>query len=117
MGPIYEKMCVNYSWVSDEDALLTELNLQNLTDSLQFDDDMEDARKLGFAAMNEVTFKKIDYASKIGDKDAALSNFILLYFPIIPVSRMLKAHFHMVRIGIFFLDATLMKYHLMAIER
>lgn len=110
-------MCLNCSWASESDALLTQLHLQNLTDNLQLEKELAEAQKLGLAEVNEVILKKIDYASKIGDKYEAVKCFTFLHFPTMPYGRLLKAHFHMVRIGIFFQNVILMKNQLKLIER
>lgn len=104
MAPWYEEICNELKWVVDKD-LLKQMQDENKKKLEELDAAIEDAEKnLGEMEVREANLKKSEFLCRIGDKDAAISAFRKTYEKTVSLGHRLDIVFHLIRIGLFYLD-------------
>lgn len=104
MAPWYELICKDVGWKVDAN-LLKSLKDKNTEQLKLLDDAIEDAEKnLGEMEVREAYLRKAEYFSRIGDKDLAVSTFRQTYDKTVSLGHRLDIIFHLIRIGLFFMD-------------
>lgn len=104
MAPWYELVCKDLGW-KIEPALLKVLKTKNEEKIKQLDEAIEDAEKnLGEMEVREAFLRKAEYYSRIGDKENAVSTFRQCYDKTVSLGHRLDIIFHLIRIGLFFMD-------------
>lgn len=104
MGPWYELICKDIGKTL-EPAFLKSLKAKNEEKIKQLDEAIEDAEKnLGEMEVREAYLRKAEYYSRIGDKENAVSTFRQTYDKTVSLGHRLDIIFHLIRIGLFFMD-------------
>jgi len=104
MAPWYELVCQDSGWKKDA-ALLKKMKAKNEEQLKKLDEAIEDAEKnLGEMEVREAYLKKAEFYSRIGDKDNAINTFRQTYEKTVSLGHRLDIVFHMIRIGLFFMD-------------
>lgn len=104
MAPWYHILCTDLGWKKDEDLYKT-LAAKNKEDLQKLDEEIEDAEKnLGEMEVRDAYLRKAEYYSRIGDKEKALSAFRKVYEKTVSFGHRLDIIFHIIRIGLFFMD-------------
>ncbi|KAL3853217.1 hypothetical protein ACJMK2_016774 [Sinanodonta woodiana] len=112
MAPFYEEVCKELEWKVDE-SLLKKMKENNATELKRLDDAIEDAEKnLGETEIREFMLKKAEYLCRIGDKDACLSQFRKTQEKTVTLGYRLDLVFHLIRIGLFYMDHDLITRNL-----
>ncbi|KAJ8972041.1 hypothetical protein NQ314_000426 [Rhamnusium bicolor] len=77
-----------------------------ITEAIKKDDEaIEDAEKnLGEMEVREAYLRKAEYYSRIGDRENAVSTFRQTYDKTVSLGHRLDIIFHLIRIGLFFMD-------------
>ena len=99
-----DKVCETLKWSFDEKTFnkMKEKNEEKLK---EFDFTIEDAEKnLGEMEVREANLAKAEYYSLIGDKENALLAFRKTYDKTVSLGHRLDLLFHIIRIGLFYLD-------------
>ncbi|EDX13927.1 26S proteasome non-ATPase regulatory subunit 6 [Drosophila simulans] len=104
MAPWYEHICSELGWTVDKD-LLARMKENNRVEVEQLDAAIEDAEKnLGEMEVREANLKKSEYLCRIGDKAAAETAFRKTYEKTVSLGHRLDIVFHLIRLGLFYLD-------------
>ncbi|XP_077486203.1 26S proteasome non-ATPase regulatory subunit 6-like [Amblyomma americanum] len=104
MAPFYEETCAELGWTVDAD-LLANMKLANATEIVRLDSAIEDAEKnLSETEVREAHLAKAEYLSRIGDKEAALAQIRKTYDKTLSLGQKMDLLFHVIRIGLFYLD-------------
>lgn len=104
MAPWYELICKDLGWTV-EAAFLKTLKAKNAEKIKLLDEAIEDAEKnLGEMEVREAFLRKAEYYSRIGDKENAVSTFRQTYDKTVSLGHRLDIIFHLIRIGLFFMD-------------
>ncbi|XP_044758701.1 26S proteasome non-ATPase regulatory subunit 6 [Coccinella septempunctata] len=104
MAPFYEFICKDSNWKKDA-KLLTTMKTKNAEQIKKLDEAIEDAEKnLGEMEVREAYLKKAEYFSRIGDKENAVSAFRKTYDKTVSLGQRLDIIFHLIRLGLFFMD-------------
>ncbi|KAH8288762.1 hypothetical protein KR054_009357 [Drosophila jambulina] len=104
MAPWYEHICTELGWAVDKD-LLARMKENNRVEVEQLDAAIEDAEKnLGEMEVREANLKKSEYLCRIGDKAAAETAFRKTYEKTVSLGHRLDIVFHLIRLGLFYLD-------------
>ncbi|PNF18150.1 26S proteasome non-ATPase regulatory subunit 6 [Cryptotermes secundus] len=104
MAPFYEEVCQDLDWKVDQ-ALLAKMKSYNEEKFKELEETIEDAEKnLGEMEVREANLKKSEYLCRIGDKEGALSAFRKTYDKTVSLGHRLDIVFHLIRIGLFYLD-------------
>ena len=104
MAPFYEELCKKLHMDLDRE-MLEEMKKVNEKEMKDLDLAIEDAEKnLGEMEVREFNLKKAEYLCKIGDKDAAVSAFRKTYEKTVSLGQRLDIIFHLIRIGLFYVD-------------
>ncbi|KAI4456689.1 26s protesome subunit 6 [Holotrichia oblita] len=104
MAPWYELVCRDAGWKLDQ-AFLKQLKTKNEEYIKKLDETIEDAEKnLSEMEVRDAYLRKAEYYSKIGDKENAISTFRQAYDKTVSLGHRLDIIFHMIRIGLFFMD-------------
>ncbi|XP_030371235.1 26S proteasome non-ATPase regulatory subunit 6 [Scaptodrosophila lebanonensis] len=104
MAPWYEHICTELNWTMDKD-ILARMREQNRIQIEQLDAAIEDAEKnLGEMEVREANLKKSEYLCRIGDKVAAETAFRKTYEKTVSLGHRLDIVFHLIRLGLFYLD-------------
>ena len=104
MAPWYEIVCKDAGWTVNE-SFLKQMKSKNEEQLKKLDDVIEDAEKnLGEMEVREAYLRKAEYYSKIGDKTKAVETFRQAYDKTVSLGHRLDIIFHMIRIGLFFMD-------------
>lgn len=104
MAPWYELICQDAGWKKDVNFLKT-LQTKNAEVIKKLDETIEDAEKnLGEMEVRDAYLRKAEYYSKIGDKDNTISTFRQAYDKTVSLGHRLDIIFHLIRIGLFFMD-------------
>lgn len=104
MAPWYELICKDVGWKQDA-AVLKQLKTKNEEALKKLDEAIEDAEKnLGEMEVREAYLRKAEYFSRIGDKENAVSTFRQTYDKTVSLGHRLDIIFHLIRIGLFFMD-------------
>ncbi|XP_044764985.1 26S proteasome non-ATPase regulatory subunit 6-like isoform X2 [Coccinella septempunctata] len=110
MTPMYDRLCHTFSWCTPDNPRLSHMQLANMTTLFYLEGALfragDKAEKIDWM------LKKAEYYSKIGDKISALRTFEEAFKLSIPLGTLMDALFHVVRIGMFYLDYKLMHYKL-----
>ncbi|XP_041348370.1 26S proteasome non-ATPase regulatory subunit 6-like [Gigantopelta aegis] len=112
MAPFYEEICKDLDWKVDE-GLLNTMKNANTEKLKKLDEAIEDAEKnLGETEIRDFMLEKAEYLSKIGDKEGALSQFRKTYDKTVALGYRLDIVFHLIRLGLFYMDHDLIKKNL-----
>lgn len=104
MGPWYELIVKDGGWKLDAN-LLKGIQVKNAEQIKVLDAAIEDAEKnLGEMEVREAYLKKAEYYSKIGDKENAVNTFRQTYDKTVSLGHRLDIIFHLIRLGLFFMD-------------
>ncbi|XP_068156869.1 26S proteasome non-ATPase regulatory subunit 6 [Drosophila tropicalis] len=104
MAPWYEHVCTEFNWPIDKE-LLSRMKENNRLEIQQLDAAIEDAEKnLGEMEVREANLKKSEYLCRIGDKSAAETAFRKTYEKTVSLGHRLDIVFHLIRMGLFYLD-------------
>ncbi|KRT79677.1 hypothetical protein AMK59_7503, partial [Oryctes borbonicus] len=104
MSPWYEVICRDAGWKLDQ-TFLKQLKTINEEQLKKLDETIEDAEKnLSEMEVRDAYLRKAEYYSKIGDKENAISTFRQAYDKTVSLGHRLDIIFHMIRIGLFFMD-------------
>lgn len=104
MAPWYEIICKELNW-SVEKNELARMQEENKKKLEELDAAIEDAEKnLGEMEVREANLRKSEYLCRIGDKDAAIAAFRKTYEKTVSLGHRLDIVFHLIRIGLFYLD-------------
>ncbi|XP_055385039.1 26S proteasome non-ATPase regulatory subunit 6 [Condylostylus longicornis] len=104
MAPWYEQVCKELNWPLDK-TLLSRMQEENRKKLEELDAAIEDAEKnLGEMEVREANLKKSEYLCRIGDKAAAETAFRKTYEKTVSLGHRLDIVFHLIRIGLFYLD-------------
>jgi len=104
MAPFYEECCRDLGWPV-ENKLMEKLKQANAAEIKRLDGVIEDAEKnLGEMEVREANLRKAEYLSRIGDKEASLTQFRKTYEKSVSLGHKLDLLFHQIRIGLFYLD-------------
>ena len=107
MAPFYEECCQSLNWQINAE-LLAQMKAKNETEMKRLDEAIEDAEKnAGEMEVREANLAKAEYYSIIGDKDNALSALRKTYEKTVSLGHRLDLLFHIIRIGLFYLDHNL----------
>ncbi|RWS13486.1 26S proteasome non-ATPase regulatory subunit 6-like protein [Dinothrombium tinctorium] len=104
MAPFYESVCETLKWKVDKN-LLSQMKANNEAKLKELNANIEDAEKnLGEMEVREANLAKAEYLSLIGDKNEALLALRKTYDKTVSLGHRLDLVFHMIRIGLFYLD-------------
>ncbi|XP_075551450.1 26S proteasome non-ATPase regulatory subunit 6-like [Dermacentor variabilis] len=104
MAPFYEETCADLGWPVDQ-RLLNNMKTTNATEIEKLDSAIEDAEKnLSEMEVREAHLAKAEYLSRIGDKEAALTQLRKTYDKTVSLGHRLDLLFHLIRLGLFYLD-------------
>ncbi|XP_065311572.1 26S proteasome non-ATPase regulatory subunit 6-like [Dermacentor albipictus] len=104
MAPFYEETCADLGWPVDQ-RLLNNMKTTNATEIEKLDLAIEDAEKnLSEMEVREAHLAKAEYLSRIGDKEAALTQLRKTYDKTVSLGHRLDLLFHLIRLGLFYLD-------------
>jgi len=104
MAPLYENFWNELGYKLDEE-LVKKMKEKNETDLKKIDEEIEDAEKnLGETEVRDFMLKKAEYLSRIGDKEGAISQFRKSQEKIVTLGYKLDVVFHLIRIGLFYMD-------------
>jgi len=107
MSPFYQEVCEALNWPLNQE-LLNSMKAKNESRLKELDYAIEDAEKnLGEMEVREANLAKAEYYSLIGDKEAALSAFRKTYDKTVSLGHRLDLLFHIIRIGLFYMDHNL----------
>ncbi|XP_076447495.1 26S proteasome non-ATPase regulatory subunit 6-like [Babylonia areolata] len=112
MAPFYEEVCRDLGWKVEE-KLLTLMKTANEEKLKKLDEAVEDAEKnLGETEIRDAMLDKAEFLSKIGDKAGALTQFRLTYDKTVALGYRLDLVFHLIRLGLFYMDHDLINKNL-----
>jgi len=112
MAPFYEEVCKDLGW-KVEDKLLATMKSANEEKLKELDAAVEDAEKnLGETEIRDAMLDKAEYLSKIGDKEGALTQFRKTYEKTVALGYRLDVVFHLIRLGLFYMDHDLINKNL-----
>ncbi|KAH8021239.1 hypothetical protein HPB51_013914 [Rhipicephalus microplus] len=104
MAPFYEETCAELGWPVDQ-RFLNNMKTANATEIEKLDSAIEDAEKnLSEMEVREAHLAKAEYLSRIGDKEAALTQLRKTYDKTVSLGHRLDLLFHLIRLGLFYLD-------------
>nr|QBH74009.1 26S proteasome non-ATPase regulatory subunit [Orthoderella ornata] len=104
MAPFYEEVCQDLGYEIDH-GLLATMKRENDEKLKELEDAIEDAEKnLGEMEVREANLKKSEYLCRIGSKEAAVVAFQKTYDKTVSLGHRLDIVFHLIRIGLFYLD-------------
>ncbi|RWS30570.1 26S proteasome non-ATPase regulatory subunit 6-like protein [Leptotrombidium deliense] len=104
MTPFYEQVCEDLHWTVDN-QLLAQMKAKNEARLNELNANIEDAEKnLGEMEVRESNLAKAEYLSLIGDKEQALLSLRKTYEKTVSLGHRLDIVFHIIRIGLFYLD-------------
>ncbi|XP_013787913.1 26S proteasome non-ATPase regulatory subunit 6-like [Limulus polyphemus] len=104
MAPFYEEVCKDLGWTIDK-KLLAKMKTANEEKLKSLEEAIEDAEKnLGEMEVRDTNLAKAEYLSAIGDKEAALTAFRKTYEKTVSLGHRLDLLFHLIRIGLFYMD-------------
>lgn len=104
MAPWYEIVCSELNWAVDQ-GLLSNMKEENRKKLEELDATIADAEQnLGEMEVREANLKKSEYLCRIGDKAAAETAFRKTYEKTVSLGHRLDIVFHLIRIGLFYID-------------
>lgn len=112
MAPFYEELSHSLGWKIDQ-GLLKKMRAANETELKKLDAAIADAEKnLGESEIRENMLKKAEYLCSIGDKEECLSQFRKTQEKTVTLGYRLDLVFHLIRIGLFYMDHDLITRNL-----
>ncbi|XP_064632860.1 26S proteasome non-ATPase regulatory subunit 6-like [Lineus longissimus] len=112
MAPLYEEICKELKWKVDV-TLLSKMQKSNEDELKKLDEAIADAEKnLGETDVRDSMMRKAEYLSKIGDKEAALTQFRKTGEKTTTLGYRLDSVFHLIRLGLFYMDHDLVTRNL-----
>ncbi|KAL7287381.1 hypothetical protein TKK_0018497 [Trichogramma kaykai] len=103
-APFYERVCRDLNWPIDE-PLLKKMKAVNEKELQALDNAIEDAEQnLGEMEVREANLKKSEYLCTIGDKEEAVAAFKKTYEKTVSLGHRLDIIFHLIRLGLFYID-------------
>ncbi|CAG9858221.1 unnamed protein product [Phyllotreta striolata] len=116
MGPYFQIVCNDLKWDMDVEKH-QQMTDRNETVLCEIDKEIEESLKdLGVTEMRELYLKKANYLCKIGDKENALKALGQAYDSTIALKNKLENIYHCIRIGLFFMDTSLVRRNLQRAE-
>jgi len=104
MAPLYEHVCKQLGWPVDA-ALLQSMQEHNAARLKELDAKIDDAEQnLSEMEVREANLTKSEHLCRIGDKDGAVSAFRKTYDKTVSLGQRLDIVFHLIRIGLFYMD-------------
>lgn len=104
MAPWYEHICNELNWTLDTD-FLSRMKEKNRVELEKLDEAIEDAEQnLGEGEVREANLRKSEYLCRIGDKAACETAFRKTYEKTVSLGHRLDIVFHLIRLGLFYLD-------------
>lgn len=104
MAPYYCKCCEDLGWDIDNNLLST-LEARNQKKLSELAAAIVDAEKnLGEMEVRDAYLKRAEYYSRIGDKDKAVEEFRVTFNKTVSLGHRLDIVFHVIRLGLFFMD-------------
>lgn len=104
MAPFYSEVCRDLHWTVNDD-LMSKMSEANTKQLKILEDAIEDAEKnLSEMEVREAHLAKAEYLSSIGDKENALIAFRKTQEKTVSLGHRLDLLFHMIRIGLFYMD-------------
>lgn len=112
MAPFYEEVCADLGWTVEK-PLLEKMKAANEAKLQEMDNSIEDAEKnLGETEVRDFMLKKAAYYSRIGAKEASLSQFRKTAEKTVTLGFKLDMLFHQIRLGLFYMDHDLVTRNL-----
>lgn len=112
MAPFYEQVSTTLNKPIDKE-LLERMRAENQTQLKKLEEAIEDANKnLGEMEVRDANLAKFEYLSLIGDKENALEAFKVTYEKTVSLGHRLDLLFHVIRIGLFYLDHDLISQNI-----
>jgi len=112
MAPFYRTVCKELKWKEDN-KLWTEMTAENETEIKALDEKITDAEaNLGESEHREALLAKAEYLTKIGDKDAAVETIRKTMEKTVGLGNRMDLLFHNIRLGLFYMDHSLIKANL-----
>ncbi|KAK8404243.1 hypothetical protein O3P69_000363 [Scylla paramamosain] len=112
MAPFYEECCRDLGWQLDS-GLLERMKKENETELKTMNEAIDEAEKsMGETEIREANLKKAEYLSRIGDKEEAIKAFAKTYDKTVSLGQRLDLVFHNIRLGLFYLDHSLITRNL-----
>ncbi|KAK6175489.1 hypothetical protein SNE40_013947 [Patella caerulea] len=112
MATWYEEVCKDLGWKIDT-KLLKDMKSANEAELKKLDAEIEDAEKnMGETEIRDSMLKKAEFLCKVGDKEAALSQFRKTYEKTVSLGYRLDLVFHLIRLGLFYMDHDLITKNL-----
>ncbi|XP_038068357.1 26S proteasome non-ATPase regulatory subunit 6-like [Patiria miniata] len=104
MAPYYEEICKELSWKPDA-SLLKKMQAANAEELKTLDATLEDAEQnLGETEVRDALLRKAEHLCRIGDKEGCLAVFRKAFDKTIALGHRLDIIFHLIRVGLFWLD-------------
>ncbi|UXI19053.1 Alpha-mannosidase [Sarcoptes scabiei] len=104
MAPFYKEVCETLKWPFDQE-LFDKMTKKNEDRIKELEFAIEDAEQnLGEMEVREANLAKAEYYSSIGDKENSLQAFRKTYEKTVSLGHRLDLLFHLIRIGLFYLD-------------
>lgn len=104
MAPYYQQVCEELGWRFDK-QVYEALHKKNLKDLEELNAAIEDAEKnLGEMEVRDAYLKRAEFYSRIGDKDKAVEEFRVTFNKTVSLGHRLDIVFHVIRLGLFFMD-------------
>lgn len=112
MAPFYRSVCKELKWKEDA-KLWAEMTAENEADLKVLEEKITDAEtNLGESEHREALLAKAEYLTKIGDKDAAVEAIRKTMEKTVGLGNRMDLIFHSIRIGLFWMDHSLVKANL-----
>lgn len=112
MAPLYQLICGEVGIPVDQ-SLLAEMKENNSKRIKEIDAEIEDAEKnLGGTEVRQAWLKKFEYYCQIGDKENVCKTFTSTYDKTVGMGYRIDLVFNMIRVGLFFLDHSLINQHI-----
>merc|ERR1739844_883493 len=112
MAPFYRSVCKELKWKEDS-KLWTDMTAENDAEIKVLDEKIADAEKnLGESEHRETLLAKAEFLTKIGEKDAAVEAIRKTMEKTVGLGNRMDLIFHNIRIGLFWMDHSLVKANL-----
>ncbi|ESP00320.1 hypothetical protein LOTGIDRAFT_200903 [Lottia gigantea] len=112
MAKFYEEVCKDLGWKLDA-KLFKDMQTANEAEVKKLDQEIEDTEKnMGETEIRDSMLKKAEFLCKVGDKEAALSQFRKTYEKTVSLGYRLDLVFHLIRLGLFYMDHDLITKNL-----
>lgn len=112
MAPFYRSVCKELKWKEDS-KLWTEMTAENEVEIKALDEKIADAEaNLGESEHRDTLLAKAEFLTKIGEKDAAVEAVRKTMEKTVGLGNRMDLLFHNIRIGLFWMDHSLIKANL-----